>query len=210
MMIILPELPYAYEALSPTISADTMHTHRDKHHAKYVETANKLVADAGLEGRSVEDIIAEAERRGLSKLFNNAAQAWNHAFFWDCMTPNRRAPGGEITGAVERAFGDLAGLKQRFVDEGADHFASGWVWLAADGAELTVLSTHDAGTLAHDRRTPLLVCDLWEHAYYLDYKQDRKGFLERWFDNVANWEFAEAQYAAAQGRQEPWSFQLAA
>jgi Fe-Mn family superoxide dismutase len=209
-MIILPELPYAYEALSPTISADTMRTHHDRHHAKYVETANKLVADAGLEGRSVEDIIAEAERRGLTKLFNNAAQAWNHAFFWDCMTPDHRAPSGEIVGAIEQAFGDLAGLKQKFVDEGVDHFASGWVWLAADGAELTVLSTHDAGTLAHDRRTPLLVCDLWEHAYYLDYKQDRKGFLERWFDNVADWEFAEAQYAAAQGRHEPWSFQLAA
>jgi Fe-Mn family superoxide dismutase len=209
-MIILPELPYAYDALSPTISADTMHTHHDKHHAKYVETANKLVADAGLEGRSVEDIIDEAERRGLTKLFNNAAQAWNHAFFWDCMTPNRRAPSGEIVSAIERAFGGLAGLKQKFVDEGVNHFASGWVWLAADGVELSVLSTHDAGTLAHDRRTPLLVCDLWEHAYYLDYKQDRKGFLERWFDNVADWEFAEAEYAAAQGRHEPWTFQLAA
>jgi Fe-Mn family superoxide dismutase len=210
MMIILPELPYAYEALSPTISADTMHTHHDKHHAKYVETANKLVADAGLEGRSVEDIIAEAERRGLSKLFNNAAQAWNHAFFWDCMTPNRRDPSGEILGALKGAFGDLGGLKQKFVEEGVNHFASGWVWLAADGPELQVLSTHDAGTLAHDRRTPLLVCDLWEHAYYLDYKQDRKSFLERWFDNVADWEFAEAQYAAAQGRHQPWTFQLAA
>jgi Fe-Mn family superoxide dismutase len=209
-MIILPELPYAYDALSPTISADTMHTHHDKHHAKYVETANTLVADAGLQGRSVEDIIAEAERRGLPKLFNNAAQAWNHAFFWDCMTPNRRAPNGEIVGAIGKAFGDLAGLKQRFVEEGVNHFASGWVWLAANGAELAVLSTHDAGTLAHDRRTPLLVCDLWEHAYYLDYKQDRKGFLERWFDKVANWEFAEGQYAAAQGRNQPWTFRLAA
>ena len=209
-MIILPELPYGYDSLSPTISADTMRTHHDKHHAKYVETANKLAADNGLDGRSVEDIVAEAERRKLTKLFNNAAQAWNHAFFWECMTPERRDPSGEILAAIEQAFGGLAGLKEKFVQEGVDHFASGWVWLAADGAEVSVLSTHDGGTLAHDRRTPLLVCDVWEHAYYLDYKQDRKGFLERWFDNVADWEFAEAQYAAAQGRHEAWSFRQAA
>jgi Fe-Mn family superoxide dismutase len=209
-MIILPELPYGYDSLSPTISADTMRTHHDKHHAKYVETANKLAADNGLDGRSVEDIVAEAERRSLTKLFNNAAQAWNHAFFWECMTPERRDPRGEILAAIEQAFGGLAGLKEKFVQEGVDHFASGWVWLAADGAEVSVLSTHDGGTLAHDRRTPLLVCDVWEHAYYLDYKQDRKGFLERWFDNVADWEFAEAQYAAAQGRHEAWSFRIAA
>jgi Fe-Mn family superoxide dismutase len=209
-MITLPELPYAYDALSPTVSAETMRTHHDKHHAKYVETANKLVAENGLEGRSVEDVIAEAERRGLAKLFNNAAQAWNHAFFWDCMTPDHRGPGGELAAAIAKAFGGLDGLKQKFVPEAADHFASGWAWLAAEGPELVVLSTHDAGTLAHGGRTPLLVCDVWEHAYYLDYKQDRKGFVERWFDTVANWEFAEAQFAAAQGRQEPWTFRMAA
>src|SRR5690242_17448886 len=109
-MITLPELPYAYDALSPTISADTLRTHHDKHHAKYVETANKLVAEHGLQGRSLEDVIAEAERGGLTKLFNNAAQAWNHAFFWDCMTPDRQDPTGELAGAIERAFGGLAGL----------------------------------------------------------------------------------------------------
>jgi Fe-Mn family superoxide dismutase len=209
-MIKLPKLPYAYDALSPTISADTMRHHHDKHHAKYVETANKLAAEAGLDGRGLEEIVAEAERRRLAKLFNNAAQAWNHAFFWDCMTPERRDPQGEIIGAIEGAFGGLSGLKQKFVAEGADHFGSGWVWLAAEGAELAVLSTHDGGTLAHERRTPLLVCDLWEHAYYLDYQQDRKTFLERWFDRLAHWEFAEAQYAAARGRREPWTFQMAA
>jgi Fe-Mn family superoxide dismutase len=209
-MIILPELPYAYDALSPTISADTMHTHHDKHHAKYVDVANQLVKENGLEGRSLEDVIAEAEKRNLKKLFNNAAQAWNHSFFWDCMTDERREPRGELLAAIEQAFGGLAGLKQKFVDEGANHFASGWAWLAADGAELVVLSTHDAGTLAHDAKTPLLVCDVWEHAYYLDYKQDRKSFLERWFDTVADWEFAEAQYAAAQGRHEAWTCKMAA
>jgi Fe-Mn family superoxide dismutase len=209
-MITLPELPYDYEALQPTISADTLHVHHDKHHAKYVETANKLAAEAGLDGRSVEEIVAEAERRGLTKLFNNAAQAWNHAFFWSCMTPERRAPGGDLARAIESAFGGQDGLRAKFVQEGADHFASGWVWLAADGASLSVLSTHDGGTLAHDSRTPLLVCDVWEHAYYLDYQQDRKTFLEQWFDMVAHWGFAESQFAAAQGRHAPWRFQMAA
>jgi Fe-Mn family superoxide dismutase len=209
-MIKLPALPYAYDALQPTISSETMHAHHDKHHAKYVETANKLAAENGLDGRSVEDIVAEADKRKLTKLFNNAAQAWNHAFFWDCMTPERRDPRGELVGAIAGAFGDLTGLKKKFVEEGANHFASGWVWLAADGADLVVLSTHDGGTLANDKRTPLLVCDVWEHAYYLDYKQDRQTFLERWFDNLADWEFAEAQYEAAQGRHQPWTFAEAA
>jgi Fe-Mn family superoxide dismutase len=209
-MITLPELPYGYDALEPTMSAATLHAHHDKHHAKYVETANKLAQEAGLESRSVEALVAEAERRGLKTLFNNAAQAWNHAFFWDCMTPSRRDPGGALAAAIEAAFGGLGDLRTRFVEEGAEHFASGWVWLAADGAELAVLSTHDAGTLATDRRTPLLVCDIWEHAYYLDRKQDRKGFLEAWFDRLAHWEFAEAQFEAAQGRSQPWRFNLAA
>jgi Fe-Mn family superoxide dismutase len=209
-MLELPPLPYAYDALQPTLSGETLRTHHDKHHAKYVQVAGKLATEAGLQGHSLEQIVAEAERRGLTKLFNNAAQAWNHAFFWDCMTPMRRDPGGELAAAIGTAFSDLAGLRTKFVQEGAEHFASGWVWLAADGAELAVLSTHDAGTLAHDGRTPLLVCDVWEHAYYLDYKQDRDAFLERWFDRVANWAFAEAQFAAAQGRHEPWSFRQAA
>ena len=209
-MITLPELPYGYDALQPTISSDIMHAHHDKHHAKYVEVANQLAKENGLEGKSLEEIVAEAEKRGLKKLFNNAAQAWNHSFFWDCMTPERRDPTGELFAAIGQAFGGLAGLKQKFVDEGVGHFGSGWVWLAADGAELSVLSTHDGGTLAHDAKTPLIVCDVWEHAYYLDYKQDRKSFLERWFDNLADWEFAEAQYAAAQGRHEAWTYQDAA
>jgi superoxide dismutase, Fe-Mn family len=209
-MIKLPPLPYAYEALEPAVSAQTTRTHHDKHHAKYVETVNKLAAEHGLDGKDLETIIAEAERRNLEKLINNAGQAWNHAFFWDCMTPERRDPSGDLEGAIGEAFGSLQGLKDAFVKEGAEHFASGWVWLAADQGRLAVLSTHDGGTLANRPQVPLLVCDLWEHAYYLDYKQDRKGFLETWFDRVANWAFAEEQFAAAQGRHQPWHFRMAA
>jgi Fe-Mn family superoxide dismutase len=211
-MIKLPPLPYAYEALEPVISAETMRTHHDKHHAKYVETVNKLAGEAGLDGKSLEDIIAEAEKGGSAgrKLLNNAGQAWNHAFFWDCMTPERRDPTGQLESAIGEAFGGLPGLKEAFVKEGAEHFGSGWVWLVAEQGRLGVLSTHDGGTMANRPQTPLLVCDLWEHAYYLDYKQDRKGFLERWFDSVAGWDFAEAQFAAAMGRQERWRFEMAA
>lgn len=209
-MIKLPPLPYAYDALEPVISAETMRTHHDKHHAKYVDTVNSLAGENGLEGEDLEAILAAAERRSLKKLVNNAGQAWNHAFFWDCMTPDRRDPTGELEGAIGAAFGSLAALKDAFVKEGAEHFGSGWVWLAADHGRLSVLSTHDGGTLANQPQTPLLTCDLWEHAYYLDYRQDRAGFLGRWFDALANWSFAEAQFAADQGRSAPWHFAAAA
>ena len=205
-MISLPELPYPYEALSPTISAETMRTHHDKHHAKYIENTNKMAGENGLDGRSLEDMIAEARSRKLTKLFNNAAQSWNHAFFWDCMTPSRRDPQGELAAAIASTFGDLAGLQKKFVEEGVGHFGSGWAWLAAEGANLVILSTHDGDTLADAKRTPLLVCDVWEHAYYLDYKQDRQSFVERWFNQVANWEFAEAQYQAAKSGGKAWTF----
>ena len=209
-MIRLPDLPYGHDALEPTVSTTTMQTHHGKHHAKYVEVANALIAENGLEGRSLEEVIQTADEGGLKKLFNNAAQSWNHAFFWESMTPDRKDPSGELAAAIGQAFGDLAGLKARFVQEGVDHFASGWVWLAVDGGELTVLSTHDGATLAHQGPTPLLLCDVWEHAYYLDYKQDRKGFLERWFDTVANWEFAAARLAAAQAGEGRWRYPDAA
>ena len=207
-MFILPALPYDYDALEPTVSAETLQFHHDKHHKAYVDTTNKLVAEMGGQPKALEDVV----RSSHGKLFNNAAQAWNHAFFWECMTPEAARAGGELDDAIRRAFGDLAGLKAKFVEEGATHFASGWAWLIADeGGSLRVISTHDADTpIARGAAAPILVCDVWEHAYYLDHKQDRKGFLERWFDTVANWEFAADQFAAAQGRHEPWHFQMAA
>ncbi|RAK56946.1 superoxide dismutase [Phenylobacterium deserti] len=206
-MIRLPELPYAYEALQPTVSSETMHIHHDKHHAKYVDVANGLVSELGLEGLSVEELVTEAERREHRKLFNNAAQSWNHAFFWDSMTPNYRGPQGELADAITQAFGSLENLRTKFVEEGANHFASGWAWLAAGDQGLVVLSTHDGGTLANSAElTPLLLCDVWEHAYYVDYRQDRKTFLEKWFDTVANWELAEQQFAARKSGGQTWRY----
>jgi len=194
-MFTLPALPYSYDALEPVLSDTTMRTHHDKHHKTYVETLNKLIAEKGMTVDSLETLIGQAASEG-GKLFNNAAQAWNHGFFWYSMTPNPTEPGAEF-----------AGLRDRFIEEGAGHFGSGWVWIADKGGQLSVLSTHDADTLAHrPDLTPVIVCDLWEHAYYLDYKNDRKGFLGKWFDEAANWRFAESQMQAARGQGELYRY----
>ena len=200
-MYVLPELPYAYDALSPLISRETLHAHHDKHHRTYVDKTNDLAAKAGLAGRPLEEVVREAHKRGDKALFNNAAQAWNHAFFWDSMRPaGVAAPGGELARMIQD-FGGQQTLNDAFVEEGVNHFGSGWVWLVTGSAGLKVISTHDAeDTLVREGLFPLLACDLWEHAYYVDYKNDRKAFLERWFESVANWEFAAGQLAAADGR----------
>jgi len=206
-MFTLPDLPYAYDALEPVISARTMRFHHDKHHAGYVNTLNRLLSEAGETPSSLEFVIRSALKSGDKRLFNNAGQAWNHSFFWDAMTPQRQSPTGDLASAIDTAFGTLEGLKAAFVTEGVGHFGSGWVWLVADRARrLSVISTHDADdTVTQADTTPLLVCDLWEHAYYLDYQNDRKSFLETWFDALPNWRLAESQYAAAQEGQ-PWSY----
>ena len=202
-MFILPPLPYAEDALEPTIGVVTMQTHHGKHHKAYVDMMNTLLKDAGANDASLEAVV----RRADGKLFNNAAQAWNHAFFWESMTPTASKPEGDLAKAIEAAFGDLATLKEKFVAEGVGHFASGWVWLVVQAGELKVISTHDAATaITMDGVTPVLLCDVWEHAYYLDYKNLRKGFLEAWFDNLANWGFAARQYAAALGQGEAYSY----
>ncbi|HZZ32912.1 MAG TPA: superoxide dismutase [Phenylobacterium sp.] len=206
-MFALPKLPYDYAALEPTLSADTLHTHHDKHHKAYVDKTNELAPKAGLDGRALEDVVREASRKGDKPLFNNAAQAWNHEFFWNCMTAKSAAPSGALKAAIERSFGSLDAFKETFVAEGVGHFGSGWVWLVSDGEGLKVISTHDADdTLVKDGLFPLLVCDLWEHAYYLDYKNDRKSFLTTWFDKVANFAFAEKQLAAAGGQGEGFRY----
>ena len=200
-MLLLPPLPYGYDDLAPVLSGDTLRTHHDKHHKAYVEKANALAKAAGLADLSLEDLVREARRRSDQALFNNAAQAWNHGFFWESMSPRSGAPSGALKAAIEKAFGGLEGLKKKFVDEGVAHFASGWVWLTAGASGLEVISTHDADdTFTKAAEFPLLVCDLWEHAYYLDYKNDRPGFLNRWFDDLANWSFAERQLAAKGGQ----------
>lgn len=203
-MFILPDLPYPADALEPVLGAETLNTHHGKHHKKYVDTLNELLDKAGERHDTLEAVIA-AHKSG--KIFNNAAQSWNHGFFWESMTEAYDAPADDLSDAIV-AYGGLDKLKTDFVEEGVGHFASGWVWITASKAgELKVISTHDAANaLSADADTPIIVCDLWEHAYYLDHKQDRKGFLEAWFDKLANWSFAADQLAAAKSGKAGWTY----
>ncbi|WP_269715208.1 superoxide dismutase [Caulobacter sp. NIBR2454] len=207
-MFVLPDLPYAYDAIEPVVSAKTFTFHHDKHHKAYVDMTNTLVGELGLTGKTMEEVVlAAVGDKSKKKLFNNAAQSWNHAFFWDAMTPDFKAPEGELKAAIEKTFGDIATLKEKFVAEGIGHFGSGWVWLAVKSGELVITSTHDGENLLDQPDlTPLLVCDLWEHAYYLDHQNNRKGFLEAWFDKAANWSLAASQLKAAQGGGEGWRY----
>lgn len=206
-MFILPELPYALGALEPVLSETLLATHYGKHHKAYVDNVNRMLGEAGRSADSMEAVVRESAAAKQQKLFNNAGQAWNHAFFWECMTRDRAAPEGALAEAIQRDFGGLDGLKARFVEEGVGHFGSGWAWLVQEGGKLSVISTHDGDTaLIREGVTPILVCDVWEHAYYLDYRQDRKGFLERWFDELANWSFAARQMASAQGGDQGYRY----
>ena len=198
-MFALPDLPYAPTALEPVISANTLGFHHGKHHAGYVKTLNTRLAELpGVTG-TLEEIIRQAAQIPDAKLFNNAAQCWNHSFFWLSMAPLRKDPDAELEKAIAAAFQDHAGLRSAFVAAGVGHFGSGWVWLMSDNrGALSVTSTHDArDMLPGVDSTPLLVCDLWEHAYYLDHQNDRAGFLTQWFDHLADWSFAGRQFHAS-------------
>jgi Fe-Mn family superoxide dismutase len=182
------------DALAPHISAETLEFHHGKHHNAYVTTLNSLVeADASLQGKSLEDIIKVA-RGGV---FDQAAQVWNHTFYWHSMGPDGGGePTGKLAGAIQQSFGGFTQFREQFSDTAAGHFASGWAWLAKgkDG-KLLIVDTHDSGTLAVDaERKPLLTCDVWEHAYYVDYRNARPEYVEAWW-NLVNWKFAEKNFA---------------
>lgn len=205
-MFKLPDLPYAYDALQPVVSETTMRTHHDKHHSKYVDTLNQLLVTQGRHPDTLEEVVKAAFAGSDKKLANNAGQAWNHGFFWESMAPKATPPDEALTAAIQ-AFGGEHALKKAFAEEGVNHFGSGWVWIVANNGAIEVTSTHDGFTaLTLEGLNPLLVCDLWEHAYYLDYKQDRAGFLDKWWDGVANWQFASQQFAAAQGKGQAYAY----
>ena len=207
-MFTLPKLAYAYDALQPTMSERTLRHHHDKHHAKYVETLNTLIKDKpDLARSSLEEVVAMAREGREVKLFNNAGQAWNHGFFWECMTGEASPPSGELAAAIDEAFGRLEQLKSALVAEGVGHFGSGWAWLAYGDGQLKITSTHDGDGLA-DREDliPLLVVVVWEHAYYLDFQQDREGFLKAWFDRLVNWRFVSEQFDAARAGERAYRY----
>ena len=201
MAFELPPLPYAKNALEPHISAKTLEFHHDKHHRAYVDTLNKLIVGTPLAGKSLEEIIRlTAKDSAQAAVFNNAAQAWNHEFFWHSMKPKGGGkPTGDLAQRIENELSGLANFKDDFVKAGVGQFGSGWVWLALDRGKLKIVKTADAVDPISLGLVPLLTCDVWEHAYYLDYQNRRPDFLEAFFSNLANWDFA-AENLAKLGR----------
>jgi superoxide dismutase, Fe-Mn family len=194
MSFELPALPFESNALEPHISAETLSFHHGKHHATYVTNLNNLVPGTEFEGKSLEEIITSAPAGGV---FNNAAQIWNHTFYWNSLSPNGGGvPTGALADAINKAFGSFDEFKAKFSTSAATNFGSGWTWLVknADGS-VEIVNTSNAGCPLTDGKTPLLTCDVWEHAYYVDYRNARPKYVEA-FWNLANWEFAAQNYGA--------------
>lgn len=188
----LPALPYAQDALAPVISAETLDYHYGKHHNAYVTNLNNLVPGTEFENSSLEEIIMKAS----GGVFNNAAQVWNHTFYWNCLSPNGGgAPSGDLATAIDAAFGSFENFKAEFTKAAATNFGSGWTWLVknADGS-LAIASTSNAGTPMTSGQTALLTVDVWEHAYYVDYRNARPKYLEEIW-KLFNWDFVAEQFA---------------
>jgi Fe-Mn family superoxide dismutase len=193
MAFKLPELPYAKDALAPHISAETMEFHYGKHHAAYVKKTNSILEQKNLSGGSLSEVIRSARQSGDNKLFNNAAQIWNHSFFWQCLAPaDGQKPGGRLAKMIEDGFGGTEQMLQKLEEEAVNHFSNGWAWLLLDRDSLKIASLHDADTpLVHDGMVPLFTLDVWEHAYYIDYRNERPKFVTSVLQNIINWDFVE-------------------
>ncbi|EMR13426.1 superoxide dismutase (Fe) [Methylophaga lonarensis MPL] len=192
MAFELPPLPYANNALEPHISAETIEYHYGKHHQTYVTNLNNLVPGTEFEGQSLEEIIVKSS----GGIFNNAAQIWNHTFYWNGLTPNGTdAVSGALADAINEAFGSFDEFKAKFSQSAATNFGSGWTWLVknADG-KLEIVNTSNAGCPLTSGQTPLLTCDVWEHAYYIDFRNARPKYLET-FWKLVNWDFVAANFA---------------
>ncbi|TAL65586.1 MAG: superoxide dismutase [Fe] [Legionella sp.] len=186
MAFTLPPLPYAMDALEPQISKETLEYHYGKHHNAYVNNLNKLIPGTEFEAMSLEDIIMKSK----GGIFNNAAQVWNHTFYWHCMTPNGGGePTGKLAEAIKKTFGSFDAFKEQFSQTAATTFGSGWAWLVQEkNGDLKIISTSNAGTPMTEGYTALLTCDVWEHAYYIDYRNVRPDYIKEFWDLV-NWEF---------------------
>ena len=197
--IELPALPYAQDALAPVVSAETLSFHYGKHHKAYVDNLNKLVAGTDLAEAALEKVIAAvAGKPDKAGVFNNAAQVWNHTFFWNSMKPNGGgAPAGAVAKAIDASFGSAENFRKEFANAAVTQFGSGWAWLVADKGALRVMKTANADSPLTMGVTPLLTIDVWEHAYYLDYQNRRADFVAAVMDRLLNWDFANANLAAA-------------
>jgi Fe-Mn family superoxide dismutase len=192
MSFELPALPYAKDALAPTISAETLEFHYGKHHQAYVTNLNNLVPGTEFDGKSLEEIIKSSS----GGIYNNAAQIWNHTFYWNCLSPNGGGePTGALADAITKAFGSFATFKEKFSASAAGNFGSAWTWLVknADGS-VEIVNMGAAGCPLTEGKTPLLTIDVWEHAYYIDYRNARPKYIEQ-FWNIVNWDFAAKNFA---------------
>jgi len=184
----LPELPYALDALQPHISKETLEYHYGKHHNAYVTNLNNLISGTEFEDMSLEDIIQKAP---AGALFNHSAQVWNHTFYWNCLRPDGGGePGGKLLEAINQSFGSFDNFKEKFTKSAITNFGSGWTWLVSGKNGLEIVNTSNAGTVITDGKTALLTCDVWEHAYYVDYRNARPQYVEA-FWNLVNWDFVE-------------------
>ena len=190
----LPALPYADDALEPHISARTLQYHHGKHHKTYVETLNKLIDGSKFADMSLEEIIgatADAADGDEKKIFNNAAQVWNHAFFWHCLSPHGGGePEGDLLARMEKDFGGIDEFRTKFKEAAVGQFGSGWAWLIEEKDKLAIVTTSNAMTPIAKGQKPLMTCDVWEHAYYLDYQNERPKFVETFLRQLAHWHFA--------------------
>ncbi|MFC0283022.1 superoxide dismutase [Camelimonas abortus] len=197
MTFKLPELPYAYDALQPYMSKETLEYHHDKHHQAYVDTGNKLLAGTELEGRSVEEIVKASWGKN-QPLFNNAGQHYNHLHFWNWMKPNG---GGAIPGALEKKIiedlGSVEKFREDFVQAGVGQFGSGWAWLALRDGKLEIMKTPNGENPLVHGATPVLGVDVWEHSYYIDYRNRRADYLKAFIENLVNWEYVEKLFNEA-------------
>ena len=198
----LPPLPWGEAALDPVVSARTIEFHYGKHHRAYVTKLNELVAGTRFADMPLEQVVKEtAGSEEHKKIFNNAAQTWNHTFFWNCLKPQGGGkPTGDLAARIERAFGGYDAFKQKLADAAVNQFGSGWAWLVAKGDNLDIVSTSNAENPMTKGATPLLTIDVWEHAYYLDYQNRRPDFANAVIDKLLNWEFAAQQLGGAAAR----------
>ena len=189
--IVLPPLPYAEDALEPYMSRETLEYHYGKHHKAYVDKVNGLISGTEFGDASLEELVAES----TGEIFNNAAQVWNHTFFWNCLSPRRQSPGREVSKALE-ALGGLESLQTQFDKAASGLFGSGWTWLVKDArGSLKIVTTSNANTPVREGHVALLTCDMWEHAYYIDHRNDRAAYLKSFWPLV-NWEFVAENLAA--------------
>ena len=190
MSFVLPALPFAADALAPYMSAETLAFHHGKHHKAYVDKVNSWIDEKGIRGKSLVEVIRHADGMGDKGLFNNAAQIWNHSFFWQCLAAPGRKPTGRLARLIDEAFGSSQAMIEKLVTESEGHFASGWTWLVLRDGNLAVTSLHDADTpVLHEGMVPLLTLDLWEHAYYVDYRNARPNFAKSVLSNIIDWDF---------------------